>query len=185
MKKKFLGLLLIMVFAIMSILPAYANQAETNDLEASADEEVIHINLDDTDCPYLIDEEYISEDDMIPVDSNRPTSEWNLDGNQYSWSADINGNTLYSNYYFTGHGGRFRLYAYKPSYSNVKSYTIRVYKRKSTSGSSTSVRTYRIPTSRDADFYSTKNLSGSDQFYFRISGGRRANFAANGFVDTY
>lgn len=25
----------------------------------------------------------------------------------------------------------------------------------------------------------------SDQFYFRISGGRKANFAANGFVDTY
>ena len=185
MQKRICGLLLAVVLVFSNLFSSFASQNHGVAEQGSDTKNVTSINIDDPNSPYLVDSGYLPNGGIVLFGSSRPRSEWNLYDNQYSWSADIKGNSLYSNYYFTGHGGRFLLYAYQPFSSNVNSYTITIYKRKTTSGSSTSVRTFRVPTNRDVELYSEHQISGNDQFYFKISGGRNAQFGVNGYVDTY
>ncbi|WHE86292.1 hypothetical protein [Lachnoanaerobaculum gingivalis] len=185
MKKRIVGIFLTIALACVGIMTSYAAKNIDEKVSISDEENVIKINIDDKNNPYLVDEGYISDIEIVPYGSNRPTKEWYLYDNQYTWSAAINGNTLYSSYYFTGHNGRFCLYAYKPSYSNVSSYSITIYKRKGTNSTSTYVQSYTVPTNKDLEFRSERKISENDQFYFKISGGRKANFAANGYVDAY
>lgn len=114
-----------------------------------------------------------------------PTKEWNLYDNLYSWSAYVNKNQMYSNYYFRAASeGAFRIYGER-LYEGDKGYFVRIY-NKSTGDSK---EKYVFSTAEKFDFYDTafKDFNAGELMYFSIDGSTTQAEVSivNGFFDSY
>lgn len=114
-----------------------------------------------------------------------PTKEWNLYDNLYSWSAYVNKNKIYSNYYFRAASeGAFRIYGER-LYEGDKGYAVRIYNK----DTGKSAAKYVLSTEAKFDFYDTafKDFDAGELMYFSIDGSdTQAEVSiVNGFFDSY
>lgn len=112
-----------------------------------------------------------------------PTKEWDLYDNLYNWSAYVNKNEMYSNYYFRADSLAFRIYG-KRYYEGNKGYYVRMYNK--VTGDSDKI--YVASTEDGFDFYTGafKDFNPGIFMYFSLDGSvTQSEVSLKGFFDTY